>query len=88
MSDATKSESADVKRCWRCELTLPVSAFGSDRTKPSGLRTVCRECDRDKSRRYYAANRAKRAAYYLANRDAILERRARREAEAGRRSAE
>jgi uncharacterized C2H2 Zn-finger protein len=55
-----------MNRCPRCERVLPVSDFARDRSKASGHKSRCKACDREKARRYYAANRervlAKRAA--------------------------
>jgi hypothetical protein len=54
-----------VTRCPRCERVLPRSEFARDRSKASGRKSWCKTCDKAKSRRYYAANRervlAKRA---------------------------
>jgi len=33
-----------ARRCTRCERQLPVIWFGKDRSKPSGVKSRCREC--------------------------------------------
>ena len=54
-----------VTRCPRCERVFPVSEFARDRSKASGRKSWCKTCDSAKSKSYYAANRervlAKRA---------------------------
>ncbi len=42
------------QRCYRCERVRPLEEFPVDRSKPSGHKSICRECDRAKARRYYA----------------------------------
>jgi hypothetical protein len=39
--------------CAGCEQRLPVDAFAVDRSKPSGRKSACKECDRAKARDYY-----------------------------------
>jgi hypothetical protein len=51
-----------MSRCYSCEETLPESAFAPDSSKSSGFKSICRRCDREKSRRYYAANRERKLA--------------------------
>jgi hypothetical protein len=46
--------------CPRCNRDLPVDAFARDGSKASGRKSHCRECDNDKSRRYYERNRRKK----------------------------
>jgi hypothetical protein len=41
-------------RCHRCERDLAVAAFATDRSKASGRKSICRECDREKARLYDA----------------------------------
>lgn len=38
--------SAGMKRCYKCERTLPLDAFAKDKYQPSGLNGRCRECQR------------------------------------------
>jgi hypothetical protein len=47
----------DEAYCSRCERTLPVGEFARDASKRSGRKSICRECDREKSKAYYRANR-------------------------------
>lgn len=47
--------------CPRCEETKPLSEFGKDRSKASGHKSACKECDRKKAKHYYEkAGRDKR----------------------------
>jgi len=41
------------RRCPRCERWFPPSEFYGDKSKPSGPRSICEECDRAKARDYY-----------------------------------
>jgi hypothetical protein len=47
-----------MKRCGTCGETKPISEFNRKASRADGLQEVCRECNRDSSRRYYARNRA------------------------------
>ena len=41
---------ADLRRyCARCDRSLPRESFGRDASKGSGLKSICRECDREKA---------------------------------------
>lgn len=51
-----------MKRCPSCGATKPLTAFYIDRSKAGGLRSACKRCDLEKSRRYYAANRERKLA--------------------------
>ena len=44
-------------RCYACGEDKPVGEFSPDSSKASGQSSICRACDRAKSRRYYEANR-------------------------------
>ena len=46
--------------CATCDRTLPRESFARDASKASGLKSICKECDREKARAYYAASRAAR----------------------------
>jgi hypothetical protein len=48
--------------CTRCNRDLPVDSFARDKTKASGRKSWCRNCDNDKSRRYYERNRERKLA--------------------------
>lgn len=43
----------DVVRCPRCRELKARDAFYPDRSKASGFKSLCKECDKEKSRRYY-----------------------------------
>ena len=48
---------AAVKFCGSCERELGLAQFAVDRSRPSGRKSLCKRCDREKARRYYEANR-------------------------------
>ncbi len=43
-------------RCYRCKQDLQFEDFAVDRSKASGHKSVCKRCDRERARGYYAAN--------------------------------
>lgn len=45
------------KRCGTCTQLKPQSAFNRKTSRADGLQEVCRECNRESSRRYYQAKR-------------------------------
>lgn len=45
-----------MKRCCLCKQTLPLSEYNKHKDRKDGLQTVCRECNRARSRRYYKEN--------------------------------
>ena len=46
----------DEKTCTKCGETKPLEEFHKDRTKKDGLQSYCKECAREKARKWYAAN--------------------------------
>ena len=46
-----------VKGCVICRQELPLSEFNVRRRSRDGKQNVCRSCNRDRARRYYADNR-------------------------------
>jgi hypothetical protein len=52
--------SPDAKTCPKCGQMRPLSEFALDRSKASGRKSHCRDCDRAKSRAYYVANRERK----------------------------
>jgi hypothetical protein len=54
------------KRCGRCGELRPLGEFVRDATKRVGSGSICRECDREKARAWYDANREKKLAYMAA----------------------
>lgn len=59
------------KLCKACLQERPISDFGRDSQKRSGLRTYCHDCNNAKSRRYYAKNADLRKKYYETNKEEI-----------------
>ena len=45
------------KLCRKCDEMKELSDFARDRSKASGRKSICKLCDREKARRYYATNR-------------------------------
>ncbi|HEX3609334.1 MAG TPA: hypothetical protein VHU14_06670 [Solirubrobacterales bacterium] len=50
-------ESPPTKRCPRCGLAFTPADFAIDRSKASGDKSHCKDCDRRRFRSYYPANR-------------------------------
>jgi hypothetical protein len=46
-----------VKRCAICKVLKPLNEFNRHNKRRDGLQPHCRECNRARSRRYYAENR-------------------------------
>jgi hypothetical protein len=51
-----------VKPCNQCGRVLPNEAYSVDKTREDGLAIICLECNREKCRRWYAANQAHKKA--------------------------
>ena len=58
------------KRCGACGLEKPRSDFNRKSSRRDGLQEVCRECNRESSRRYYRRNRDHHIAVVRARTDA------------------
>lgn len=54
------------KVCGSCRQSKPLTDFNRKRSRADGLQEVCRDCNRESSRRYYAANRDKHIAVIVA----------------------
>lgn len=63
----------EVACCYACKRDKPVGEFSPDSSKASGRSSICRVCDREKSRRYYEANRERKLAYMAARNAALRE---------------
>ncbi len=50
-------EASGLAACSRCGETKPVEAFYADRSRALGRKSICKPCDLEKSRDYYAATR-------------------------------
>jgi hypothetical protein len=62
-----------MKKCTKCGDELRVEEFARDKTKASGRKSICKACDREKSRRYYEANRERKLAYMAERNEALRE---------------
>jgi hypothetical protein len=60
-----------LKTCTKCGNELRIGEFARDESKASGRKSICRACDREKSRDYYERNRERKLAY-MAKRNAAL----------------
>jgi hypothetical protein len=40
--------------CYRCKRELASEAFARDASKGSGRKSICKECDAERARRYYS----------------------------------
>lgn len=63
-----------MKRCGTCGERKPSSDFNRKSAKADGLQEVCRACNRESSRRYYARNREHHISVIRARTDAQRER--------------
>jgi hypothetical protein len=41
-------------KCYRCKEERPVEAFYRDKSKADGRKSICKRCDIEKAKRYYA----------------------------------
>jgi hypothetical protein len=48
-----------MKRCAQCKKVKPVTEFNKNKAKGDGLQTLCRECDKENSKKYYKNNKEK-----------------------------
>ena len=53
-----------VKICPRCKTEKPAHDYYADTSKSNGLQSICKECSKRKSRRYYSDNRPARRVYH------------------------
>lgn len=51
------------QKCSDCDLSLPKENFSVNRSRPSGLNSVCKSCAVDRTARYNRENREKYIAY-------------------------
>lgn len=49
----------EYKVCTICQNNLPIVEFNKNKTKADGLQSHCRSCNKDRSKKYYAANKEK-----------------------------
>lgn len=49
-------KSAGKARCYRCQQSKPLAEFARDKSKATGRKSICKDCDKAKSRRYYTEN--------------------------------
>lgn len=61
---------ASLKRCGTCGTSKPGTDFNRKSSRADGLQEVCRDCNRESSRRYYAHRREHHIAVIRARTDA------------------
>ena len=59
-------EASGLAACSRCGETKPVEAFYADRSRAQGRKSICKPCDLEKARDYYAAHAGVRAERWAA----------------------
>jgi hypothetical protein len=59
MADPLPLDIALIKRCCMCKIVKPLTEFNRHGQRRDGLQPHCRDCNRARSRRYYAENRDK-----------------------------
>ena len=66
------------KTCTKCGETKSLDDFHRDKTKAGGRKSNCKECERERKRRFYEENREKvlerKRRFYEENREKVLER--------------
>ena len=51
-----------MKKCSRCQVEKPLECFNKNKTKKDGFQTMCKNCSRAKSKKYYISNLEKHKA--------------------------
>lgn len=51
------SDQEEAKACTKCGEEKPLDAFARDRSKKHGRKAVCKACDTERGKAYYAAHR-------------------------------
>ena len=62
------------KKCNKCNVVKDVSEFNKTKSNKDGLDSICRECGREKAKRYREANKEKIKQYYQSNKQRIIDR--------------
>jgi len=60
------------KRCSHCRKLLRLVAFNKNAWAIDGFQHLCRRCQQQRHRKWYAKHKDRRHAYYLAHRDKML----------------
>ncbi len=69
------------KECTKCGETKPLDQMVRNARRSDGHDSECKECKRERSKRYYRQEPEKKRAYYLANYERISERESKRRKE-------
>jgi len=62
------------KKCNKCNVVKDVGEFNKTKRNKDGLDSICRECGREKAKRYREANKEKIKQYYQSNKQQIIDR--------------
>lgn len=62
------------KKCNKCNVVKDVGEFNKTKRNKDGLDSICRECGREKAKRYREANKEKIKQYYQSNKQRIIDR--------------
>jgi hypothetical protein len=62
------------KHCTLCREDLPIEEFNKKKGSKDGLQNVCRECNKKRSRQYYAENRDKHLKVIYKNKKKYMDR--------------
>jgi len=68
---------ASVRQCSRCQRQLPVAEFVRRTGAPSGMRGVCKQCERIRHRERFDRDRPTKEQYRLTHRAQLAEKRQR-----------
>lgn len=61
-----------MKQCTLCKQEKPLSEYNKKASRPDGKQNVCRECNRIRSRQYYAENKEKHKQDILKRKNANI----------------
>ena len=62
-----------MKQCTLCKQEKPLSEYNKKASRPDGKQNVCRECNRARSKQYYAENQKKHIKNIAINRNKYRE---------------
>ena len=62
-----------MKKCYTCKADKDVVEFNKNKSKADGLNSICKECSRNRSKRYYAENHTKHVAEVKIRKDKVVQ---------------
>ncbi len=63
-----------MKKCYTCKETKPLTGFNKNKSRKDGLNSICRECSKARSRKYYTENTDKHKKETYKRKTLIIER--------------